>query len=289
MVFFCDVGLLRLLLIITAAVPISNSVTPRDETKRPTWIQYVDATYAVCIISHQDGQVSMKLTTLLRCFNAQWKRLQCISSSQPLKNFLAATGTPSALQAPCGLIHLSNTIEASSPMRQWRITVHSQLYLNLTFQELVLSMPHGRCDLLLGPEYLTIHPVFYSLDLSAKDAVFLCGEHSPFSMVWRGSRALLRYRRVPSITRIGHCRIQYQVCDQRVRIPKVHIIHRVSVLQGANSTLLKLSEVPFFESGPEHVMYAIHLLGNKLRLLNMMFVLTDARKYFSVDIFDGPG
>ena len=290
MVFFCGVGLLRLLLIITAAVPISNSATTRDKTKGAPWIQYVDATYAVCIISHKDVQISMKLTTLLRCFNAQWKHLQCISSSQPLKNFLAATGTTSALHAPCGLIHLSNTIEASSPTRQWRITVHSQLYLNLTFQELVLSMPYGRCDLLVGPEYLTIHSLFHSLALSTKNAVFLCGEHSPFSMVWRSSRALLRYRRVPSTTRMGHFRIQYQVCNQRVRTPKVHIIHRASVLQGANSTLLKLSKVPFFESGPEHVMYTIHLLGDKLRLLKVMFVSTDARKeYFSVDTFDGPG
>ena len=290
MVFFCDVGLLRLLLIITAAVPISNSATPRDETKRPTWIQYIGATYAVCISSHQDAQLIMKLTTLLRCFSVQWKHFQCISSSQPSGNFLAATGTTSALQAPCGLIHLSNTIEASSPTRQWRITVHSQLYLNLTFQELVLSMPHGRCDLLLGPEYLTIHQVFHSLDLSAKDAVFLCGEHSPFAMVWRGSRALLRYRRVPSITQIGHFSIQYQICDQRVRTPKVHIIHPASVLQSSKSTLLKLSKVPVFESGPEHVMYTIHLLGSKLRLLSMMFVLTDGRKEnFSVDTFDGPG
>ena len=290
MVLFCNVGLLRLVLIITAAVTISNSATLRDETKGARWIQYVDATYAVCITSHQDVQISMKLTTLLRCFNVQWKHLQCISSSQPLKKFLAATGTTSALQAPCGLIHLSNTIEASSPTRQWRITVHSQLYLNLTFQELVLSMPHGRCDLLLGPEYLTIDPVFPSLDLSAKDVVSLCGEHSPFSMVWRSSRAMLQYRRVPSITRIGRFRIQYQVCDKRVRTPKVYIIDRASVLQGTKSTLLKLSNVPFFESGPEHVMYTIHLLGNKLRVLNMMFVLTDARKKnFSVDTFDGPG
>ena len=149
MVFFCGVGLLRLLLTITAAVPISNSATTRDKTKGAPWIQYVDATYAVCIISHKEVQISMKLTTLLRCFNAQWKHLQCISSSQPLENFLAATGTTSALLAPCGLIHLSNTIEASSSTGQWRITVHRQLYLNLTFQELVLSMPYGRCDLLV--------------------------------------------------------------------------------------------------------------------------------------------
>ena len=290
MVFFCDVGLLHLLLIITTAVPISNSTTPRDETKRPTWIQYIGATYAFCISSRQDVQVSMKLTTLLRCFSAQWKHLQCISASQPLENILAATGTTSALQAPCGLIHLSNTIEASSRTRQWKITVHRQLYLNFTFQELVLSMPYGRCDLHLGPEYLTIHHVFDFLDIIATDAVFLCGEHSPFSMVWRGSRALLQYRRAPSMTRIGHFRVQYQVCDQRVRTPKVHIIHRASLFESSKSTLLKLSKLPFFESGPEHVIYTIHLLGNKLRLLNMMFLLTDARKeYFRVDTFDGPG
>ena len=126
MVFFSDVGLLRLLLIITAAVLISNSATPRDKTKRPTWIRYIDATYTVCIISHEDAQVSMKLTTLLRCFNAQWKHLQCVSSSQPSENLL---GTTSALQTPCGLIHLSSTIEASFLRRQWTITVHSQLYL----------------------------------------------------------------------------------------------------------------------------------------------------------------
>ena len=37
-------------------------------------------------------------------------------------------------------------------------------------------------------------------------------------------------------------------------------------------------------------MYTIHLLGNKLRLLDVIFIITDARKeYFSVDAFDGPG
>ena len=223
MVSFCNVGLLRLLLITTAAVLISNLATPRDETKRPTWIQYIDTAFAVCISSQEDAQVSMKLTTLRHCFNTQWKHLQCVSSSQPSENFLAAIGTTSALQAPCGLIHLPNTIKISFPTRQWTITVHSQLYLNLTFQEFVLSMPYGRCNLLTGPEYLTIRHVIHSLDLTAKDPVFLCGEHSPFSMVWRSSRALLQYRRVPFITQIGHFRIQYQVCGQRVRTPKVHI------------------------------------------------------------------
>ena len=107
MVFFRDVGLVRLLLIITAALRISNLATPRDETKRPTWIQYIDAMYAVCI-SQEDAEVSMKLTTLLHCFNAQWKHLQCVLSSQPSDDFLAATSTISFLQTPCGLIHLSN-------------------------------------------------------------------------------------------------------------------------------------------------------------------------------------
>ena len=288
MVLFCNVRLLRLLLLITAL--ISNSATPRDETNRATWTQYIDATYAVCISSHQDAQISMKLTTLLRCFSAQWKHLQCVSSSQQSENFLAATGTTSNLQAPCGLIHLPNAIEAFFSTRTWTITVHSQLYLNLTFQELALSMPYGRCDLLLGPEYLTVRHVLDSPDITAMDTAFLCGGHSPFSMVWRSSSALLRYRRVPSMTRIGHFRIQYQACDQRVRTPKVHIIHRASVLQGAKSTLLRLSKVPFLNIGPEHVMYTVHLLGNKLRLLNTMFVLTDARKeYYSIDAFDGPG
>ena len=289
MVPFCGVGLVRLLLIITAAVLILNLAASRDETKRPTWIQYIDTMYAVCI-RQEDAEVSMKLTTLLRCFSAQWKHLQCVSSSQSSDNFLAATGTTSALQAPCGLIHLSNTSEAFFPRRQWTITVHSQLYLNLTFQELVLAVPYGRCDLLLGSEYLVIHHVLDSLNLILKDAVFLCGEHSPFSMVWRDSRALLLYRRVPSIAQTGHFRLEYQVCDQRVRTPKVHIIHRTSVWQSAKFTLLKLSKLPFFESGPKHVTYTMHLLGSRLTLLNIMFVLADARKeYFRVDAFDGPG
>ena len=151
-------------------------------------------------------------------------------------------------------------------------------------------MPYGRCDLHLGSEYLLIRHMFDSLDLTVKDPVFLCGEHSPFSMVWRGSRALLVYRRVPSITQIGHFRIQYQVCDQRVRTRKVNIVHRASVLQSSKSTRLKVNELPFFETGPEHVIYSIHLLGSKLKLLDMTFVLADVRKeYFSVDAFDGPG
>ena len=289
MVFFRDVRLVRLLLIITAAVRISNLATSRDEPKRSTWIQYIDAMYAVCI-SQEDAEVSMKLTTLLHCFNAQWKHFQCIISSKPSDDFLAATSTISFLQTPCGLIHLSNKEGAPFRTRQWTITVHSQLYLNLTFQELVLPMPYGRCDLHLGSEYLLIRDVFDSLDLTVKDRLFLCGEHSPFSMVWRDSRALLVYRRVPSITQIGHFRIRYQVCDHRVRTRKVNIIYHASVLQRAKSTWLKVSELPFSETGPEHVTYTIHLLGSKLKLLDMMFVLADARQeYFSIEAFDGPG
>ena len=285
-----DAGLLqlRLLLVITAAV-ISNSATPRQGKKMPTWSQYTDAMCAVCI-SQEDPRISMKLTTLLHCFNVQRKHLQCVISSQLSDNFLAPTGTISGLQTPCGLIHLSNEIEASFSTRQWTITLPSQLYLNLTFLELVLPMPYGRCDLSQGSEHLLIRSEVNSLDLTRKDAVFLCGEHSSFSLVWKGSRALLVYRRVPSVTQIGHFRIEYQVCDQRITIPKVHIIRQASAFQAAASTRLQFSKLRFFESGPKHVMYTVHLIGNRLKLLDVMFILVDTSKeHFSVDAFDGPG
>ena len=121
--------------------------------------------------------------------------------------------------------------------------------------------------------------------------MFLCGRHSPFSLVWRGSLAVLVYRRVPSITQIGHFRIQYQVCDQKVRTVNVNTVSGLSALQSANSTRLKLSKLPFYENyGPKHLIYTVHLLGNRLKLLDIMFVLVDTKKeHFSVDAFDGPG
>ena len=293
MVSLCNLGFLPLLLLLTAATALnSNSDTAaRQGKKRPTWIQYIDAMYAVCIsISQEDTRISMKLMTLLHCINAQREYLQCISSLHLSDKFLAISRTFSGLQTPCGLIHLSNQTEASFATRKWTITVHSQLFLNLTFLEFVFPMPYGRCDRSLGSEYLVIKHETYSLDLSWKDAVFLCGSHSPFSMVWRGSRVQIVYRRAPSLTQIAHFRIEYQVCDQRVRTPKAHIIHSAPGLQSAKFSMLTLNKLPFFESGPKHVMYTIHLLGNRLRLLDMMFVLADTNKtYFSVDAFDGPG
>ena len=287
----CDAGLLqlRLLLVVTAAVLISNSATPRQGKNMSTWSQYPDAMCAVCI-SQEDPRISMKLTTLLHCFKVQRKHLQCAISNQLSDNFLAPTGTISGLQTPCGLIHLSNESEASFSRRQWTIIVHSQLYLNLTFLELVLPMPYGRCDLSQGSEHLLIRPEINSLNLTMKDAVFLCGEHSPFSLVWTDSRALLVYRRGTSVTQVGHFRVQYQVCDQRIRIPKVHIIRQASVFQAAGKTSLQFSKLRFFESGPKHVMYTVHLLGNRLKLLDVMFIVVDTGKeHFSVDAFDGPG
>ena len=293
MVSLCNLGFLPLLLLLTTAAALnSNSDTAaRQGKKRPTWIQYIDAMYAACIsISQEDARISMKLTTLRHCINAQREYLQCISSLRLLDKFLAISRTFSGLQTPCGLIHLSNQTEASFATRNWTITVHSHFFLNLTFLEFVLPMPYGRCGHLQGSEYLVIKHETYSLDLSWKDAVFLCGTHSPFSMVWRGSRVQIVYGRVPSITQIGHFRIEYQVCDQRVRTPKAHIIHGAPGLQKAKSTTVTLNKLPLFETGPKHVMYTIHLLGNRLRLLDMMFVLADTSKeYFSVDAFDGPG
>ena len=279
-----------MLLLTTATALNSNSDTAaRQGKKRPTWIQYIDAMHAVCI-SHEDARISMKLTTLLHCMKAQREYLQCISSLHLSDKLLAISRTFSGLQAPCGLIDLPNLAEASFATRKWTITVHGQLFLNLTFLEFVLPMPYGRCDRSQGSEHLVIKHETYSLDHSWKDTVFLCGSHSPFSMVWRSSRVQIVYRRVPSITQIGHFRIEYQVCDQRVRTPEVHIIHSALVLQNAKPARLTLNKLPFFESGPKHVMYTIHLLGNRLRLLDMMFVFADTSKeYFSVDAFDGPG
>ena len=291
MVFLCNVRFLHLLLLMTTATTLdSNSDMAAKQGKtRPTWIQYIDAMHAVCI-SQEDARISIKLTTLLHCFDAQREYIQCVSSVHLSDKFLAISHAFSVFQAPCGLIHLPRQTEASFATRKWAITVHSQLFLNLTFLELVLSMPYGRCDHSKGSEYLLIDHETYSLDFLPKDAMFLCGRHSPFSMVWRSSRALLVYRRVPSITQTGHFRIEYQVCDQRIRTPKVQTIQSASVFQSAKSTGLKLSALPFFESGPIHFMYTLHLLGNRLTLLDMTFVLASTSKeYFSVDAFEGPG
>ena len=292
MVSLCNVGLLHfLLLMITAAALNSNSATAAiQERKRPAWIQYLDAMYAACI-SQEVAWINVKLTTLLRCFNAQREYLQCISSEHPSDKFLAINRTSSSFQTPCGLIHLSNKNEASFTMRRWAIAVHSQLYLNLSVLELVLPMPYGKCNRSEGSEYLLIRHEIHSLDLTPKDNVFLCGEHSPFSLLWTESRAMLVYRRVPSITQIGHFHIQYQVCDQRSITRQVHIIYQASVFQEAESSELKLSELPSFESyEPRRVTYTVHLLGNRLKFLMMRFIIVDTSKeHVSVDAFDGPG
>ena len=233
----------------------------------------------------------MKFATLLPCFNVQREYLQCISSMHPSDKFLAVSRTSSGLQTPCGLIHLSNKAGTSFTTRRWTVVVHSQLYLNLTVLELVLPMPYGKCNLSEGSEYLVIRHKIHSLNLAGKEDVFLCGEHSPFSLVWTESSALLVYRREPSITQIGHFHIQYQVCDQRVRTRKVHIIYQASVFQQAGPSELNLSKLPSFESyEPRRVMYTVYLLGNRLKVLMMRFVLVGTSKeHFSVDAFDGPG
>ena len=292
MVSLYDVGLLHLLLLMTIAAALnSNSATAAGQGRtRPAWIQYIDAMYAACI-SQEVAGINMKLTTLSRCFNAQREYLQCISSVYPSDKFLALSRTSSGLRTPCGLIHLSSGNEASFTRRRWIIGVHSQLYLNLTVLEFVLPMPYGKCNRSEGSEYLVIRHEIHSSNLARKDDVFLCGEHSPFSLVWTESRALLVYRRLPFITQIGHFHIQYQVCDQRVRTGKVHIIYQASVFQKAGFSELKLSKLPSFESyEPRRVMYTVYLLGNRLKVLMMRFVLVDTSKeHFSVDAFDGPG
>ena len=289
---FCNVGLLHLMLLMTATAGLNSSsaTAARPAKKNPAWIHYIDAIYASCI-SQENSGINMKLTTLFHCFHAQREYLQCIPSAHLSDKFLAITRASSDLQTPCGFIHLSNEKEASFTTRKWTIAVYSQLYLNLTFLEFDLPMSYGKCDRSQGSEHLAIRPDLNSLDLSRKDSVFLCGEQSPFSLVWRDSLASLVYRRVSSITQIGHFRIQYQVCDQKVRTPKVHTIYRASVLQTADSTRLKLSKIPVYENyGPKHLIYTVHLLGNRLKLLDILFVLVDTRKeHFSVDAFDAPG
>ena len=288
----CIVGLLHLLLLMaTTTVLNSNSATAaRQGRKRPAYIQYIDAMYAACI-SQEDLGINMKLTTLFQCFHAQREYLQCIPSVHLSDKFGSIPLTSSDLQTPCGFLHLSNKKEASITQRQWTIAVYSQLHLNLTFLEFDLLMTYGKCDRYEGSEHLVIRPDLNSLDLRRKDSVFLCGRHSPFSLVWRDSLALLVYRRVPSITQIGHFRMQYQVCDRRDRIPKVHTINRSSELTSGVSTRLKLSNLPIYENhGPKHFIYTVHLLGNRLKLLDIMFVLVDTKKeHFSIDAFDGPG
>ena len=292
MVSLCNVRLLHFLLLLTTAAALnSNSATAaRQGKKRSAWIQYIDAMFAVCI-SQEVAWINTKLTSLLHCFNAQREYLQCISSVHLSDKFLAISRTSSFLGTPCGLIRLANENDASFTTRRWTIAVHSQLYLNLTVLEFVLPMPYGKCDRSEGSEHLLIRHDIHSSNLARKDDVFLCGEHSPFSLVWTESRALLVYRRVPYITQIGHFHIQYQVCDQRVRTRNVYIIYQDSVFQKARSSELKLSKLPSFESyEPKRVMYTVYLLGNRLKVLMMRFILVDTSKeHFSVDAFDGPG
>ena len=286
MVSLCNGRSLRPLLLITAAVLIAASATAKRGEYRPTWSQYTDTMYARCI-SRKDATVSSKLTTLRNCFNVQRDYAQCISSNRPEDSLLVVPSTSSVLQTPCGSVHLLNTIATPFDTRQWRITVNNQFYLNLTFLELVLPMPYSTCDRNQGSENLQIR---HQEDVTLKDAVFLCGEHSPFSLVWRDSRARLVYRRLRPITQIGHFSIQYQVCNQWVRTLKVATIHQSLALQPVKFFLFRLSEFYSFESGPRNVTHSVHLLGSRLRMLDMMFVLQGTDKeHFSIDAFDGPG
>ena len=291
MVSLCNIRLLHplllLLLLITATVLVTCSATPRWRKYRPAWSRYADAMYSVCI-SKEAATVRSKLITLRNCFNVERKFIQCLTSNRPDDSRLVVPSTfPSVLQAPCGSVHLLNKIGAPFATRQWRITVLSQFYLNLTFLELVLPMPYNRCNHYQGSGHLQIR---HQKHTTLKDGVFLCGEHSPFSVVWKDSQARLIYRRAPSITQIGHFHIQYQVCSQWVRTLEVATIHQSSVLQGVEFLWSQLGNLHPFESGPRHMIYSAHLLGNRLMLLDMMFVLqkTD-RKHFNIDAFDGPG
>ena len=233
-----------------------------------------------------------KLITLRNCFNVERKFIQCVSSNRPEDRLLVVPSAfPSALQGPCGSIHLLNRIVTPfDDTMQWTITVHKQFYLNLTFLEFVFPMPYGRCDRNQGAEHLQIRHQRESMDRRLRDKVFLCGEHSPFSVIWRASSARVVYRRVLFITQIGHFRIAYQVCDQRVGIFKVQTIHHSSVLRTGDSLRFPLSKLNAFESRPKHLIYSVHLLGNRFKLLHMMFILegTD-REHISVEAFDGPG
>ena len=290
MVSLCNVRSLRpslLLQLITAVVFIACSATAKRGKYRPTWSQYTDAMYALCI-SGEDVTVSSKLTTLWKCFNVQRDYIQCIPSNRPEDSLLVVPSSPpSVLQTPCGSIHLLNATAIPFARSQWTITVHNQFYLNLTFLKLILPMPYSRCDREHAFEHLQIH---HQKDVAFKGAVFLCGEHSSFSMIWRDSRAWVVYRRVPSITQMGHFRIQYQVCNQNVRTLKVATMQHSSLLQPARSFAFQLSYLRSFGSAPRHVMYSVHLLGNRLRLLDVILVLHGTTKeHFSIDAFDGPG
>lgn len=266
-----------LAMVMCVALMALHAMKTSAKSKLSLWTVYTDKVSATCVSLKLPRDMNSLLRERIVCVNLQQHYLQCVQRSSLMTSFQDH-------KQPCGWI--DSGITEGNRLR-WSITVNSEFSLIVTFRKFHLAMPAGKCTKLQSSENLILSS-FEDPKVNRNGLVlFWCGRRTPFTLAWTRNRLFLSYLRLPSSTD-GEFLLGYQVGDKMHRIKTTHILDHPPFAKRKAAFAVKLNSLAHFKMQITYL-YSIHLLGDKLRLLDFglkhkSFAMSD----FKIGVFEGP-
>lgn len=277
-------------LVFSLALYLHSELRCASENRPALWSSYTDKITAVCVHPRLGQEIVLLFRVIINCTNLQRHYLNCLP--QGLER-----PTVNNVKTPCGWI---NSTENRNSHSQWTITVHHTFLLLLTFKELKLPMPFGRCDKLQSMEILVLayHEKNYS-HIIPSPSIHYCGKRSPFTLIWKNSSMVLNYLHLPLVSvlpnggivvtehRTGQFILHYQVCEKMLEKVITQLITHSTWTNRTAEFILTIGL--HFSRSLARQKYSVHLLGQRLRVLDLGFTYdTISNRHLAIEVFEGP-
>ena len=241
-----------------------------------SWRAYIDQVTALCVKGSPLIAPSSSLAYISKCATHNQLYLQCVPhrlvDSQHHKRLTLHT-------KPCGVINTLHRVTA-----YWKITVMHAFFIELTFKEFHLSMPHGPCNGLEGTEFLMLGT---RATYSDSDMYF-CGRRTPFTLIWQHRQVLMFHIRETYLSIIGTFLCQYNVCERSRTQPLVNVIAQRNLIEDGTEVTIHLAELYLSRVYPRFSQYDVHIIGDRIKLLTLWY-MEYHEAYFHIEAYDGPG
>lgn len=118
----------------------------------------------------------------------------------------------------------------------------------------------------------------------------LCGKRSPFSLMWSNNSVALVIERLQGHRIRGNFLLYYQVIETYFREEQIKqvITQDGSLVSRTRRFDYSMTHVPFWSTG-RHTTHVIHLLGARMRSLDLGVNIKISKTDFRIDVFEGPG
>lgn len=252
--------------------------------KQAAWVAYVD----MMTVSCSTTSPQLGLFRLLKWQHSCVKKQQTYLSCSPNDSGVASSEQQLFHSKPCGFIsHPYESEQHPAQKMEWEISVHDHFHLNLTFFKFNLSMAHPECRLFQSLEIVLIR------NMSKSDpGAGICGHRSPFTLIWTSNRVVIAYRAVPGLTvHGGSFQLQYEVCMPGIEIRHTNIIPNKFMMKTTTESHLSLdrSANRVKVGGLAFYKYDIHLLGSRMRVLDLHLETMLNSNECNLDVYEGPG